>query len=89
MDKELYCKDIGLQCDFLARGETEKEALDKLGQHVLAIHGIERLSKEFYDKARSAIREGHCDYGDAEQMISEECGACYESCSDCVDECCC
>jgi predicted small metal-binding protein len=89
MDKELYCKDLGLQCDFLACGETDEEALDKLGQHMLAIHGIERFSKEFDEKARAAIREGHCDYGAAEEMISEECSACYESCFDCVDECCC
>ncbi len=89
MDKEIYCKDLGLQCDFFACGETEEQVLDKLGQHVLAIHGIERSSKEFTEKARSAIREGHCDYGDAEEMIPEECSACYESCFDCVDECCC
>lgn len=89
MDKEVYCKDLGLPCDFLACGETEGEALDKLGQHLLATHGIEPFSGEYYDKARSAIREGHCDYGDAEEMISEECSTCYESCFDCVDECCC
>jgi hypothetical protein len=29
------------------------------------------------------------DYGDAEEMISEECSACYEACFDCTDECCC
>ncbi len=89
MDKELYCRDIGLDCDFLACGKTEEEALSKLGQHVLAIHGIEGFSKEFYNKARSGIREGYCDYGDAEEMISEDCSACYESCFDCADECCC
>jgi predicted small metal-binding protein len=88
-DKELYCRDIGLDCDFLACGKTEEEALSKLGQHVLAIHGIEGFSKEFYNKSRSAIHEGYCDYGDAEEMVSEECSACYESCYDCVDECCC
>jgi predicted small metal-binding protein len=89
MDKELYCKDMGLQCDFLACGETEEEALSKLGQHVLAMHVIEGFSKEFYDKARSAIREGYCDFYDAEEMVSEDCSACYESCFDCADECCC
>ncbi len=41
MVKELYCKDIGMDCDFLACGKTEEEALSKLGQHVLATHGIE------------------------------------------------
>ncbi len=89
MDKELYCKDIGLDCDFLACGKTEEEALSKLGQHVLATHGIEGFSKEFYEKARAGIREGYCDYGDHQEMISEDCSACYETCFDCPDECCC
>lgn len=89
MDKEIYCKDIGLQCEFLACGKTEEEALDKMGRHMAAAHGIERFSNEFYDETRSAIREGYCDYGDKEETISEECSACYESCFDCADECCC
>ena len=88
-DKEIYCRDIGTDCDLMVCGKTEVEALNKLGQHVLAIHGIEGFSKEFYNKARSAIHEGSCDYGDAEEPISEDCSASYESCFDCADECCC
>jgi len=89
MDKELRCRDLGLDCDFSGCGKTEEEALRKLGQHVLAIHGIEGFSKEFHNKARSAVHEGYCNYGDAEEMISEDCSAFYESCYDCADECCC
>jgi predicted small metal-binding protein len=89
MDKELCCRDIGIDCDLMVCAKTEDEVLAKAGQHVQAMHGIEGFSKEFYNKARSAIREGHCDYGDAEEMISEDCSACYESCFDCADECCC
>jgi predicted small metal-binding protein len=88
MDKELYCRDVGRDCEFLACGKTGEEALRKLGQHVLAIHGAKGFSKEFYNKARSAIREGYCDYGDAEETISEDCSACYESCDACDEECC-
>ena len=88
MDKELYCRDVGQDCEFLACGKTEEEALNKLGQHVLAIHGVKGFSKEFYNQAQSAIREGYCDYGDAEEPISGDCSACYESCSACDEECC-
>jgi len=88
-DKELYCRDIGLDCDFLACGKTEEEALSKLGQHVLATHGIEGFSKEFYNKARSAIHNGDCEYGDGKEMILEDSSTCNESCYDCADECCC
>jgi len=53
------------------------------------VHGIRGFSKEFYDKARSAIHEGNCDHGDAEEMTSEECGECAGTKFACVDECCC
>ena len=88
MDKELYCSDIGFECDYLACGKTEEEALRKAGQHVLSVLSIKGFSKDFYNKAQSAIREGYCDYGDAEEMTSEECSACYEACFECADECC-
>ena len=87
-DKELYCKDLGFDCDFLACGKTEEEALRKAGQHIQAMHHIEGFSQELYDKARAAIREGYCDYGDAEESTSEECSECYEECFECGDECC-
>jgi predicted small metal-binding protein len=89
MDKELYCRDVGLACEFSACGKTEEEALSRLGQHVLAIHGVKGFSKEFYDKARSAIREGSCDRGDARETISEDDSACRESYFDCDEACCC
>jgi predicted small metal-binding protein len=89
MDKELYCRDVGLDCEYLACGKTEDETLNKLGQHVLAIHGVKGFSKEFYNKARSAIREGDCANRDAEERISEDCSACRESYFDCDEACCC
>ena len=89
MDKELYCKDVGLDCEFLACGKTEEEALNTLGQHVLAIHGVKGFSKEFYRKAQSAIREGSCDKRDAAEMDSEDWSACGGSYFDCDEACCC
>jgi len=89
MDKRLYCRDVGLDCEFSACGNTDEEALNKLGQHVLAIHGVKGFSKEFYNKARSAVREGSCDKGDTEETISEDCSACGGSYFDCDEACCC
>jgi len=89
MEKELYCRDLGLDCEFLACGKTEEETLNKLGQHVLAIHGVKGFSKEFYNKARSAIHEGYCKDEDAKESISEDFSACRESYFDCDEECCC
>ena len=87
-DKELYCRDMGLNCDLMFCGKTEEEVLSKASEHAQAMHGIKGFSQDLYDKARAAIREGYCDYGDTEEMISEECSECYESCFECDDECC-
>jgi len=86
MDKKLHLRDIDIDCDLMVCGKTEEEVLTKAGQHVLGIHGIEGFSKDFYNKAQKAIREGNCDYGETEETISEECD---ETCFDCYDECCC
>ena len=85
MDKEIYCKDLGLECAYSACGDTEEEALRKLGQHILAIHGIEGFSKEFYAKARSAVRDGDCSIKETDSDECTECGEDFSSC----DECCC
>ena len=89
-DKELCCREIGPDCDFLACGKTEDEVLRKAAQHAQAAHGIEGFSKDLYERAKSSIREGYCIYGDAEtdETISEECSECYDECSECGDECC-
>ena len=89
-DKELYFKDMGLDCDLMVCGKTEEEVLGKANEHAQAMHGINGFSQNLYDKARRAIREGYCDYGDnTEEMTSEKCSECYEECFECADECCC
>ena len=35
----LACRDAGIACDFVARGETEKEVLAEGIKHVKAVHG--------------------------------------------------
>jgi predicted small metal-binding protein len=87
-DKKLCFKDMGLDCDLMVCGKTEAEVLSKASEHAQAVHGIKGFSQDLYDKARAVIREGYCDYGGTEEMISEECSECYESCVECDDECC-
>ncbi len=33
------CRDIGVACDFVARGETEEEVLAQAGKHAKEVHG--------------------------------------------------
>lgn len=58
MEKRLDCKDVGVDCDFVACGKTEEEVFQKAAEHARTGHGMNEIPKELYDKVRSAIREG-------------------------------
>ncbi len=57
MAKSLSCKDVGSDCDFSACASTEGELFDKVKDHARKDHNMNEFSKDFYDKARSAIRD--------------------------------
>jgi predicted small metal-binding protein len=57
MKKKLGCRDVGVDCDFVACGKTEEEVLKKASEHARTNHNMNEIPKELYDKARSAIRE--------------------------------
>jgi predicted small metal-binding protein len=57
MAKTLCCRDVGPDCDFVARGETEEEIMLQVAQHARDAHGLEEVPAELADKARAAIRE--------------------------------
>lgn len=57
MAKFISCRDVGVDCDFVARGESEQEVLQKCAEHGRAAHGMNELSPELVDKVRSGIRE--------------------------------
>jgi predicted small metal-binding protein len=57
MAKVVRCREVGVDCDFEARGETEQEVLDKCAEHGRTAHGMQELSPELVQKVRAAIRE--------------------------------
>lgn len=57
MAKIVLCREVGVDCDFEARGETEQEVLDKCAEHGRTAHGIAVLPPELAEKVRAAIRE--------------------------------
>lgn len=57
MAKVLYCKDLGFECGFVARGEGEDQLLDQVAQHASGTHGIDEVSPELVERVRAAIRE--------------------------------
>jgi len=57
MKKSLSCKDVGSDCDFVVCADTEKKLFDKAKDHATKVHNMSEIPKDFYDKARSAIRD--------------------------------
>jgi predicted small metal-binding protein len=57
MAKTLCCKDVGVDCDFQAHGETEDEIMAQVAEHARTAHGIEEVPAELAEKARAAIRD--------------------------------
>ena len=57
MAKVLRCRDVGKDCDFEARAETEEEVLKKAAEHAEAVHNLKEIPDEVLAKVRAAIRD--------------------------------
>jgi len=57
MAKIVRCREVGVDCDFEARGETEQEVLNKAAEHGRTAHGMQTLSPELVAKVRAAIHD--------------------------------
>ena len=56
MAKMLRCKDIGVNCGFVAKGKTEEEVIKKAKEHAKS-HGIKRVTKDYIESWRKHIRD--------------------------------
>ena len=54
--KTLKCKDVGVDCDFVASGKSEEEVLKKAAEHARKDHGIKKVTKDYKDSWRKHIR---------------------------------
>lgn len=58
MTKVLRCQDVGIwECDFVARGETEQEILNKAAEHARSAHEVTEIPADVLAKVRAAIRD--------------------------------
>jgi predicted small metal-binding protein len=57
MAKVLRCRDVGMDCDFVARAETEEEILKKAAEHADTEHGMKEITEEVLAKVRAAVRD--------------------------------
>jgi len=57
MAKVLRCRDVGMDCDFVACAETEEEVLKKAAEHVETTHNMKEIPEEVVAKVRAAISD--------------------------------
>jgi len=57
MAKVLRCRDVGMDCDFEARAETEEEILKKAAVHAETVHNMKEIPEEVLAQVRAAIRD--------------------------------
>jgi predicted small metal-binding protein len=57
MAKTVNCRDVGVDCDFIAHGTTEQEVLQQCAEHARTAHGMHELTPELVAKVRAAVRE--------------------------------
>jgi predicted small metal-binding protein len=57
MSKIVRCREVGVDCDFEARGETEEDVLRECAEHARTEHNMNEIPPELAAKVRTAIRE--------------------------------
>ena len=57
MIKVLRCNQTGMDCEFVARGETEQQVLEQAVEHAHTYHGMEIVPGDVIDLLRAAIRD--------------------------------
>jgi len=57
MAKTVNCRDVGVDCDFVAHGETDQEVLQQCAEHARTAHGMSEIPAELATKVRAAIRD--------------------------------
>jgi predicted small metal-binding protein len=57
MPKTLTCRDVGVDCDFQATGETEDDVLRQASEHAKTAHGFDGIPPELAEKVQAAIKD--------------------------------
>jgi predicted small metal-binding protein len=55
--KAIKCRDVGVDCDYEARGNTTEEVMQKLSEHARSEHSMREISPDLQAKARKAMRD--------------------------------
>jgi predicted small metal-binding protein len=52
----LNCRDVGIECDFVARGGTIEEVVEQCTDHGRAEHEMRAFRPDFFAKMRGCVR---------------------------------
>lgn len=55
--KTISCRDAGIDCDFVARGNTADEVMKAAAEHGRQKHGMTNIPPDLQQKILSLIRE--------------------------------
>jgi predicted small metal-binding protein len=57
MPKTVSCRDVGADCDFVARGDSEEDVLRQVTEHARTAHKMSEIPTEVKDKVVAAIHD--------------------------------
>jgi predicted small metal-binding protein len=57
MSKVMKCRTVGLDCDFVARGENDEQVMAKVAEHARKDHGMQTIPEDVVTKVKAAIHE--------------------------------
>jgi len=55
MELRVSCRDVGVDCDYVAHGRTEQELFKNAAEHGKSAHKMEQIPPEIVEKVRAAI----------------------------------
>ncbi len=58
--KDFHCRDAGLNCDYVARGDTNREILDQASQHARQAHNM-NMTPDLSKKVEGLIHDESSD----------------------------
>jgi predicted small metal-binding protein len=57
MAKTYTCRDVGVPCDWRARGDNDEDLMGEIREHARAEHDMQEIPAELEPKVRQAIRD--------------------------------
>ena len=57
MPKVVRCREVGVDCDFEARGETTEDVLRQCAEHARSDHGMTEIPPELAAKVQASIKD--------------------------------